>query len=118
VKGNLYSRDGSSPFVSTIGTYNVRIEMQTSNLIDQVSISGGGGGGGNSPTPAEIWSHLIEGGLTAEQMMRIMSAVLAGKLSGGAGPTVAIRDLADTKNRIVATVDANGNRTAVSIDPS
>ena len=28
------------------------------------------------------------------------------------------RDQADTKNRITATVDANGNRTAVTLDAS
>lgn len=41
VVGNLYTRDGTSPFVSTIGAYNVLISMQVSNLIDTVSTSGG-----------------------------------------------------------------------------
>jgi hypothetical protein len=41
VTGNLYTRDGSSPFVPTLGTYNVLTSMQVSNLIDTVSISGG-----------------------------------------------------------------------------
>lgn len=41
VSGNLYTRDGSSPFVQTLGSYNVLISMQVSNLIDTVSTAGG-----------------------------------------------------------------------------
>jgi hypothetical protein len=41
VTGNLYTRDGSSPFVQTLGSYNVLTSMQVSNLIDTVSTSGG-----------------------------------------------------------------------------
>lgn len=43
ISGNLYSRDGLSPFVSTIGAYNVSIQMTVSNLVDQVATGGGGG---------------------------------------------------------------------------
>jgi hypothetical protein len=108
VKGNLYARDGSSPFVSTTGTFNVRIEMQTSNLIDQVSTG--------AAQPAAIWSHALDGTFTAEQILRIMAAALAGKVSGAEGTTVAFRDLNDTKDRIAATVDSNGNRTTVTLN--
>lgn len=41
VTGNLYTRDSSSPFVPTLGSYNVLTSMQVSNLIDTVSTSGG-----------------------------------------------------------------------------
>ena len=47
-----------------------------------------------------------------------MLAALVGKLSGAATTTVTIRDVNDTKNRIIATVDADGNRTAVTEDVS
>lgn len=40
VNGNLYSRDGSNPFVQTLGTYNVLVSMRVSNLIDTVATSG------------------------------------------------------------------------------
>ena len=39
VTGNLYSRDGSSPFVPTLGNYNVVINLQTSNLVDAVNVA-------------------------------------------------------------------------------
>jgi hypothetical protein len=50
--------------------------------------------------------------------MKIMVAALAGKISGAAGTEIKIRDLNDTKDRITATVDTNGNRTVVTIDAS
>ncbi|HLB80616.1 MAG TPA: hypothetical protein VJJ77_08930, partial [Dongiaceae bacterium] len=58
----------------------------------------------------------VETGLTLRQCLRLVSATLFGKLSGAATTTVAIRDFGDTKNRISATVDADGNRVAVVTD--
>lgn len=60
----------------------------------------------------------IEGGSHFSYWCRVMIAALAGKLSGAATTSVTIRDQADTKNRITATVDTDGNRTAVSVDGS
>jgi hypothetical protein len=60
----------------------------------------------------------VEPGLSLREAMRLVTAALAGKVSGAAGTTVTIRDVNDAKNRIVATVDANGNRTAVTLDAS
>jgi hypothetical protein len=50
---------------------------------------------------------------TARKIINVIAAVLAGKSSGGGTATNVYRDTGDTKNRISATVDANGNRTAV-----
>lgn len=59
----------------------------------------------------------IETGLTVRQALRLTVAAAAGKLSGAATTNVIIRNaVADSKNRITATVDADGNRTAVSTD--
>lgn len=41
ITGNLFTRDGTSPFLSTVSAYNVIIEMQNSSLTQQVA--GGGG---------------------------------------------------------------------------
>jgi hypothetical protein len=60
----------------------------------------------------------VETGLTVRQHMRLVAAALFGKASGLATTTATFRDTGDTKDRIVATVDANGNRTAVTTDPS
>jgi hypothetical protein len=55
----------------------------------------------------------IETGWTFRQTARVMLAVLAGKSSND-GATY--RDVGDTKARVTATVDADGNRTAVTTD--
>jgi len=44
---------------------------------------------------------------------KLILSALAGKSSGGGTSTIVFRDIADAKNRISATVDADGNRTAV-----
>lgn len=63
-------------------------------------------------------ANAIETGLTPVQAIRLIAAVLAGKISGGGTGTVTVRNaVADSKDRIVATTpDANGNRTAITVD--
>lgn len=63
-----------------------------------------------------VWAQALEAGYTAEEMMRVMAAALAGEVSGAGTSTVTIRDIADTTDRIVASVDGSGNRTAVTLD--
>ncbi len=59
----------------------------------------------------------IETGLTPRQALRLNSAALAGVLSGAATTEILIRNaVANAKTRITATVDADGNRTAVVTD--
>lgn len=58
-----------------------------------------------------------DGTLTVRQALRALVAGMAGKLSGAATTTVTIRNTADTADVIVATVDASGNRTAVTLTP-
>ena len=67
---------------------------------------------------AGIFDRVTEGTLTFEEMQRIGFAMLAGKSSGGCTDTAVFRDHADTKDRIIATVTAHGNRTAVVLDGS
>lgn len=58
-----------------------------------------------------------DGTLTARQALRVVVAALAGKLSGAATTTITIRNAADSADVIVATVDADGNRSAVTVTP-
>lgn len=59
----------------------------------------------------------IETGLTLRQALRLVTAATAGKISGGGGATVTIRNaVADGVDRIVADIDSNGNRTAITYD--
>jgi len=61
---------------------------------------------------------VIENSKSMFEMMRIMYAALAGIASGGGTTEVTFRDDADSKDRIVATVDEDGNRSAVVLDGS
>lgn len=65
-----------------------------------------------------IVDEVIEGSTTLRQALRLILATAAGKSSGGGTSTVTFRDMADSKNRISASVDANGNRTSVTRDAS
>jgi hypothetical protein len=62
-------------------------------------------------------SNAIETGLTLRGALRLIAAACAGKASGLATTTAVYRNaVADSKARLTATVDADGNRTAVSAD--
>lgn len=63
-----------------------------------------------------VFAQVIEGGTTFLQSTRLHNAVLLGKASGLEGTTAIYRDIGDTRDRVTATVDANGNRTAVTLD--
>ena len=64
----------------------------------------------------DVWDEAMEGAVTAREQMNIQTAFAAGKSNGGGTATINFRDQADSKNRIAATVDANGNRTAIAVD--
>lgn len=63
-----------------------------------------------------ILDEVYEGTTTLRQFLRLAAAALFGKLSGAATTTVSIRNEADDADRIVATVDADGNRSSVILD--
>jgi len=54
--------------------------------------------------------------LTIEQIFALMAAMVGAKASGMATTTGTLRNVADDTDRVVATVDASGNRTAVTLD--
>ena len=106
------------------GQYTVRLTGANSNIGDrlnanQVSIQSANSAGLiNNAAPSDIWEHILEGTMTAEEMMRIFLSAMGNKLSGAETTNMLFRDLADSKNRINATVDANGNRSSVTLDGS
>lgn len=58
----------------------------------------------------------VETGATVAESLRLLNAVLGGKVSGAGTGTETFRDLADTTDRVVVTVDSSGNRTAITLD--
>ena len=57
-----------------------------------------------------------DGATTLAESLALQNSVLAGKVSGAGSGTETFRDLADTKDRVIVTTDANGNRLAVVRD--
>ena len=67
---------------------------------------------------ANPWTEVIESGFTASDILKLIAAATAGKASGAGTATIVFRNVADTEDRITATVDGNGNRTAITYDLS
>lgn len=65
-----------------------------------------------------ILDEVVEGTTTMRQMLRVFMAALAGKAAGGGTTTLTFRNIADNADRITATVDADGNRTAITLGVS
>lgn len=63
-----------------------------------------------------IHDEAVDGATTLRESMRLANAVLGGKASGLETTEAVYRDLADTKDRVVATVTSDGNRTTVVRD--
>jgi len=57
-------------------------------------------------------------GKTFAELVTLMAAVLLGKASGLEGTAAVYRAVNDSKDRVTATVDAHGNRTALTLDAS
>jgi len=60
-----------------------------------------------------ILDEVVVGSYTLRQLVKVMAAAMAGKLSGGGTTTLTFRGVDDASNVIVATIDANHNRTDV-----
>lgn len=65
---------------------------------------------------AAVLAASVETGATVAESLRLSNAVLGGKVSGAGTGTETFRDLADTTDRVVVTVDSSGNRTALTRD--
>ena len=62
-------------------------------------------------------SDTIEGTLTHNAMMKLQTAALTGKVSGSPDGPIVIKGVDGSTTRISATVDEDGNRTAVTLTP-
>lgn len=101
----------SGTFGETLTSLNAR--LPGSGTISTLS-------SGDIPTASQNATAILAAGdvdgYTLEETLKLCLAALAGKLSGAATTTVTIRAADDSKARITATVDADGNRSAVTLD--
>ena len=62
-----------------------------------------------------VLDEVVVGTYTLRQLIKVLAAGVAGKVTGGGTTTITFRGVDDTSNVIVATVDENGNRSAVTL---
>lgn len=121
------------------GQYSVRLTGSNNNIFDiengilvqnQVQVipgnsaglqtvsSGSGLDASQDSKLSAIFAQLdvIEGTLSHQQVLRLLLAAMAGKVTGAETSNIKFRDLADSKDRIDATVDVNSNRTSITLD--
>lgn len=110
--GNLFPRVANAVmFTNPTGSgITVRVLVSTSAQALTVEAS-------SNLTANDVWSEVIETGFSAKDLIRLQAAALAGKLSVS-GDTVTIRDVNDTTDRIIATTDVAGQRTAITTNVS
>lgn len=112
--GILLVEGGGNPFLQTLGNYQVSITLQ--QPVQAISYDSGGTAEGIADALLD-GDDGIETGLTLRQAIRLVTAAMAGRVSGAETDTVVIRNaVANTKPRITAEVDEFGNRTDVTTD--
>jgi hypothetical protein len=101
--------------ISAGGVVDANAVSIAANVITAASIAADAG----TEIAGAVFAQVIEGTTTFLQAGRLWNAALGAKTDGfdaGASGTGHVRDLADTKDRVTATFDADGNRTAVTLD--
>lgn len=111
VGGTLQTAGDLAALLATIASY---VDTEVSSLVTAVAALPSASA--NATALLDL-ADAIEVGLTVRNSLRLQSAALAGKLAGAGGTSVTIRNaIADSKDRITATVDSSGNRTAITTD--
>lgn len=103
---------------NSTGLYHVQVTIWNTTWVGRVIWDDGTyyAGEGFSADPLDIASGL-ETGMTIREGLKLISAVLLGECDGADTNEVTFRDVNDTADRVVATVDEFGNRTAVTLEP-
>lgn len=110
--GILLVDGGGDPFVNTTGSYTVRINYQ--QPVQAITVATGGGGGG--ATAAQIWEYVLEGSLSAEEVLRIVLAALAGRTAGVGTTTERYKSVDGTIDRLTVGFAGAGERSSVTLD--
>jgi hypothetical protein len=106
VGGNVTGSVGS--VVGAVGSVTAAVTVGTNNDKTGYALSSAG--------VDAVWDEAVDGATTARESQRLQNSGDGAIVSGAATATVVIRDLANTKDRVTATVDGSGNRTAVTRD--
>lgn len=118
IQSGLSTLDGAAARAA-LGLATANLDAQLAVLMPAGDVIVGAYAAGQDP--ATLVLDAVDGaetGLSVREAVRVMLAALAGVLSGAGTTTVTIRNVGDTKDRIIGTVDSSGNRSAVVVDGS
>ena len=114
----LYRSNGTS--IIAPGSYSIHNDYSGVPDVVETGVSGLTGSESAQlmalPSASDIVTTAIDGTTTLAESLRLSNAVLGGKVSGAGTGTETFRNPADTKDRLVVTVDSSGNRTALTRD--
>jgi len=82
----------------------------------KIDVTDGLIGGLNNITANNVLDAIVEGSHSLADLIRGLASANFGEAEGGDTTSIKFKSLAGTKNRITETVDANGNRTSVTLD--
>ena len=109
--GDTSTPDWTTRWFEDSGTAGVAVASIATDAITAAAIKADAG----AEIADAILDEVVVGSYTMRQLLKVMAAALAGKATGGGTTSVTFRGVDDASNVIVATVDTNGNRSAVTL---
>lgn len=117
--GNLVAVDDMDAAISPISpTAFTQVVISQSSSATGIITGSGVTPGDVTDIKNAIFDEIMEDSESFAEQIRLMRAEAAGKTAVTGGTNVKFRDAADSKDRIDATVDDTGQRTAVTTDGS
>lgn len=116
VTGELISDDGSDPFDRSLLRANCNFYFEPP-AAEVIKVTASGNDYSLEQIATALMSTIVEQNLDLRGAMRLLLSFAAGNATGLDGPNPVFRDLADTKNRIVAVLDG-GLRSVTERDAS
>jgi hypothetical protein len=101
---------------STLSTSTAQIGVNTVSVATDAITNTALNSNAVTEIVAGLLAGVVEGAYTVNDVLKLMASIAAGKASGLDSNAPVYRNLGDTLNRISATTDASGNRTAVTLN--
>lgn len=114
MNGVLEVEGGGDPFVDPAGAYKIRINRQAPGIAIGYSATG------SDPVAiaAAVMSAAVEAGYSMKDVLRLMSAVLLGEVSGAGTGLEIFKGIDGATERVASQTDEDGNRIDVAYNAS
>lgn len=106
--GGTYNVGGGAVVAASVASGGITAASIATDAIDADALA--------ANAVDEILDEVVEGTVTLRQALRLLLSFVGAKVSGGGTTEIIFRDIGDTKPRITMTVDADGDRSAVTLD--